>query len=151
MSEIRTPWRFRTLRNTSPSKTTTGNTFLGFRKLVNNSLSAFPEDSLLVWRLKSTRSPSGRQSQRHSGEWVVARLVGGKTTRQLHQTQNYDTLFVVFYRQALSPLLFCLVPVLRECSKRLLVRIRSLYKFQQKKHYFTEMSRFWYDVRNMHS
>ena len=151
MSEIRTPWRFRTLRNTSPSKTTTGNTFLGFRKLVNNSLSAFPEDSLLVWRLKSTRSPSGRQSQRHSGEWVVARLVGGKTTRQLHQTQNYDTLFVVFYRQALSPLLFCVVRLLWGCSKRLLVQISLILQILAKKTQISQMSPHRYEVRWMHS
>ena len=34
MSEIGIPWWFRTLRSTSSSKTATGNTFLGFRKLV---------------------------------------------------------------------------------------------------------------------
>ena len=77
ISEFRIPCWLRTLRSTSPSKTTTGNTFLGFRKLVTNFLSAFPEDSLLVWRLKSTRSPSGRQSQMHGREWVVARTAGG--------------------------------------------------------------------------
>ena len=150
VSEIRTPWWFRTLRSTSPSKTTAGNTFLGFRKLVTNFLSAFPEDSLLVWRLKSTRSPSGRQSQRHRdpGEWVVVRSVGEKNTRRLCQTQNFDKLFVVFYRQALSSLLLCFVPVLRECSKHLLVRIRSFYKFLQNE---TLISRNWSDVSDMHS
>ena len=132
MNEIGIPWWFRTLRSTSSSKIATGNTFLGFRKLVNTSLSTLPEGSPLVSRLKSARSPSGRPTQSHSGEGVVARTVSRQTTRRLYQTQNFDKLFVVLYRQALSLLLFCLVPVLRECSKRLLVRIRSFYKFQQK-------------------
>ena len=104
MSEIGVPWWFRTLRNTSSSKTATGNTFWGFRKLVNNSLSTLPEGSPLVSRLKSARSPSGRPTQSHSGEGVVARTVSRQTTRRLYQTQNFDKV------------VWCFSPVLKALS-----------------------------------
>ena len=56
-----------------------------------------------------------------------------------------------FYRQALSPLLFCFVPVLQECSKHFLVRNSQILHISTKKTLFSEMSRFWSDVRHMHS
>ena len=131
MNEIRIPWRFRTHRSTSSSKTTTGNTFLGFRKLVNNTFTTLPEGSRLVCVLQSAVAKQHPAPYHRTGFWTVSR----QTTRRPYQTQNFDKLFGAFllsWKHFPSPLLFCVVPLLWGCSKRLLVQISLILQFWAK-------------------
>ena len=130
MSEIRTRWWFRTLRSTSSSKTATGNTFLGFRKLVHNTftthnvVNAERVNFSSLWQnniLLPTTALGFEQS------------VGNHSST--YQTQNFDELFGAFllsWKHFPSPLLFCVVPLLWGCSKRLLVQISLILQISAK-------------------
>ena len=120
ISEFRIPCWLRTLRSTSSSKTTTGNTFLGFRKLANESWPTFPEGTPLVCRLEGRLVLTTRKRPMYlvtsQSELFFARTEVCKVSRRrLHSAPSPTTTrcLLLFYRQTLSPVLFCLVPVLR--------------------------------------
>ena len=138
MSEIRVPWRFRTLRSTASGEAATGETFLKLVKLENNSADVSRDCTFVLPPPKPFRAEPQRK-------WTTTALgfeqsVGNHSILVFMHSSTAPSprlrlvsCLLFFYRQALSPLLFCFVPVLQACSKCFLVRISLILRILTKR------------------